>query len=143
MFNRLMIVRRTPSHSVVAHIREESGTVTLERITPDRGPVPDLEALSGAIFDSFPAARKTVLAAMKALSQPGLRIERDRLLVTGAIADVTRGRDWRYAVTAGEGTLSLRSSDGVEVGTAHRDQWAVNWISSSNSASSAPDQSSY
>ncbi|WP_133719060.1 hypothetical protein [Methylocaldum gracile] len=63
---RLFLVRRTPSHTVVAHtvIREtqEGQRMFLLRITPDSGPMPDVSNLIGKPY----AARRDLWADIKA-----------------------------------------------------------------------------
>jgi hypothetical protein len=63
---RLFLVRRTPSHAVVAHtvIRDtpEGQRMFLLRITPDAGPMPDVSDL----IDKPYSARRDLRADIKA-----------------------------------------------------------------------------
>jgi hypothetical protein len=66
---RLFLVRRTPSHAVVAHtvIRDtiEGQRMFLLRITPDSGPMPDVSDLIEKPY----AARRDLRADIKARMQ--------------------------------------------------------------------------
>lgn len=62
-----VLVRRSPSHSVIAHVLPVPGGFHLLRLSPDKGAVPDVAHLlsSAGIFPDMQALRRAVIAAMK------------------------------------------------------------------------------
>jgi len=71
-YSALRLVRLSPNHSVVVHIRgykapEESGERPCElvRVSPDMGPVPKVADLLGKVYPSFVALREEILTRMR------------------------------------------------------------------------------
>jgi hypothetical protein len=61
-----MLVRRSPGHACVAHVRDHTDGVVLLRVTPDRGTVPFWSDLEGQAFPDRPSLRGALLARMRA-----------------------------------------------------------------------------
>jgi hypothetical protein len=63
-----ILIRRTQSHSCVAHTRENTDWTTLLRITPDQGALPEWRDLEGITFPDRRALRRAIGARMSAQS---------------------------------------------------------------------------
>lgn len=72
---KVLAVRRTIDHRVVMHFTEDSnGVITIVRVTPDMGPLPNSKSLAGKNYDNVSAARAAVREAMKATNDQELTV---------------------------------------------------------------------
>lgn len=62
------LVRRSPSHAVVAHVRETVEGVTLLRVTPDTGPMPVWEDQEGLTYPDRRTLRRALLSRLRAVA---------------------------------------------------------------------------
>lgn len=78
-----LLIRRAPHHAVVAHVHHSPDGVTLLRVTPDTGPVPEWADLTGHPFPDVNALRRAIVSRMRAMAKgEPQRTTLDRVLLS-------------------------------------------------------------
>lgn len=98
------LVRRSPGHAIVAHVREDETGCTLLRVTPDHGQMPFWADLTDLPHPDRAVLRRALLARMRAIARgEPERTTLDRVLIAPAAYDawMARARAAANALPAG------------------------------------------
>lgn len=79
-------IRRAPHHACVAHVHVSPEGVTLIRVTPDIGPIPEWADLAAHQFPDIQALRRALIARMRAMARgEPQRTTLDRVLMSARV----------------------------------------------------------